>query len=160
MPGSNLILINRTDLGSDNDGAGSGTDPTTGGGAVLDVDEQAHLAIFLKLGVPTATAASTTETLDIDVEASDDGGSTWDQIGTFRSFLGSENPVDLAAGDKPPVAAVEVYTPRANADQNGVIKLRLNSTASDTDHWAPYADVRTVQDVREEWKANAQILTV
>ena len=159
MPGTNLILLNRTDLDSGNDAAGSGSDPTVGGGAVVNVDEQARLAVTLFLGVADATRASTTETLDVVVEASDDGGSAWKTIGTFRQFLGSETPADTAAGDPPVKAAIEAYTPRAKANQNGVIKIRLNSTASNTNHWAPYSDIRTVQDVREEWLANAQIRT-
>lgn len=157
MAGSNLILINRTDLDSGNDGTGSGADPTAGAGAVIDLDEQARMALFFKLGIPDATAASTDETLATSLEISDDGGSTWDTVATLRDFLGAENPT--SADEEHPKAAVEFYVPRAQAGQNGVCKARLNITASDTDHWAPYADIRTVNDVREEWLANAQIKT-
>lgn len=154
MPGSNLILINNPLLDSGNDGNGSGSDPTSGPGAVVDVDENAQVAVTLLLLPGASDPPADGDTLTIKVQASDDGGSTWADLAPFRAVLGSE----LADGVSV-CLAVRVYSPTVQAAQNGVAQFRLNSVASTTTNWDVYSDVRTVQDIRQDWLNNAQIQT-
>ncbi len=160
MPGTSDILLNRTDLGSDNDGDGSGTDETTGSGRVLDIPEKADVAVTLFLGEATATIADTTETLIVVVEVSPDGGSTWGVAGTFRTITASELAgsgieLDESVGDPTFRRALKVYVGEADSGQDGLVQMRLAVTASDTNHWAPFSDVRDPQSVRDAWLNNA-----
>lgn len=154
MPGSDKILINNPLLDSGNDGNGSGTDPTSGPGAVVDVDENAEVAVTLFVLPGASDPPADAATLDIKVQASDDGGSTWVELAGFRQILGSE----LADG-VPVCLAVRVYSPTVQAAQSGIAQFRLNSAASTTTNWDVYSDIRTVQDIRQDWLNNAQIQT-
>ncbi|KKN74349.1 hypothetical protein LCGC14_0391500 [marine sediment metagenome] len=160
MYDANLLLLNRTDYDSGNDGAGSGTDETSGGGRIVDVAEGADVAVLMALGEADATIADTTETLDMLVQISRDGGSTWGTAQTFRQITASElngsgTPIDESAGDVTFKRAVITNVGIAEAGNSGIVKMRLNGTASDTNHWAPIVTVVTRQDVREEWLDNA-----
>lgn len=159
MPGSNLILINKTDLDSGTDGNGSGSDATASGGRVLDVDEGARLALCAFYGESdTGGEPGDADTLDVKLQASVDGGTTWVDIVPLRQVLGSEIPDDESAGDKTVRLAVEFRAPQTDDDQtDGQVQLRLNTVASDTSNWGLYADIRNVTDVREEWLQNAQV---
>ena len=159
MPGdATLILLNRTTIDSADDGTGSGTDPTAGAGAVLDVPEETELAVTLFIGQSAgAGEPGDADTLDVIVEASADGGSSYDPVSTFRTILGIEAPDDEAAGEKTKRFATFIRTPRADAGQSGTVKLRLNVTASDTSQWGVYSDVRARQDVRLDWLKDAQV---
>lgn len=159
MPGdSNLILINVTNLDSVNDGNGSGSDPTTAPGAVLNVDEEAEIAItcFLKAS-DTAGEPGDADTLEVEVEVSADGGTTWDELVNFRTITGSELPDDTAAGDKTLRLARRCKLPRADSGQSGLVKIRPVTVASDTSNWALYMDVRGVGDIRSEWEQRAVV---
>lgn len=157
MPGTDLILINVGDLDSGNDGDGTGSDPTAAPGAVVNVQENAEVAVTAFFNIPTATPAVTTDTCTLTVQYSDDGGSTWAALGAFRAVLGSELPT---GPDMTPVClAIKVFTPTVQAAQSGVGKMRLNSVVSSARDYAVYSDVRTVQDIRTEWLTNAQIAT-
>lgn len=160
MPGdASLILLNRTTIDSGSDGVGSGTDPTAGSGAVLSgIAEETELAATLFLS-PSDTGGEPgdADTCDVIVEASADGGSTYDPVFTFRSILGSELPEETADGSRTVRLAGIFRTPRADSGQSNGVKLRLNVTCSDGSNWGIYSDVRTKIDVRNEWMAAAGV---
>lgn len=149
---SDLVLINVDDLDSGNDGAGTGSDATAAPGRVIDLVEGIDLALMVVLK-PSNTGGEPgdADTLGITLELSGDGGSTYPDVTTSRNILGSELPDDLAAGDKGLVIATKFRTPIADAAQNGVVKCRLTTVASDTSNWGVYAAVVPVQSVRQEW---------
>ena len=156
MPGVAGILLNRTDYDSGNDAAGSGTDPATNGGRILDVVEGAEVGITLFLGEADATVANDAETLDMNVEVSVDGGSNWGRLATFRQITASELKsaavsIDESAGDPTFRLAIVARTPKADAGESGVVQIRPNGTASSTNHWAPFMDVRDRGSIRDEW---------
>jgi hypothetical protein len=158
---SNMLLLNRTDYDSANDGAGTGTDATTGGGAVLSVAMQADLAVVMYLGEADATVANTTETLDMNIEVSDDGGSTWGRLATFRQITASElkssgNTIDESAGDPTFRRAIAVRVAQADSGQLGLVQVRTNGTASDTNQWAVYVALVDRGSVRDVHFNNAQ----
>ena len=162
MPGSSDILLNRTDLDSGNDGAGSGTDPTSGSGRILDLPEKADVAVTLFLGEADSVVADDADTLAVIVEISPDGGSTWGPAFTFRTITASELAgsgieLDESVGDPTFRRAGKVYTAEADSGQNGVVQMRLNITASTTDHWGIFSDVRDPGSVREVWLRNAVV---
>lgn len=161
MPGTAEILLNRTNLDSANDGNGSGTDPTTAGGAVVNIPEKATVAVTLFLGEADATAAVGSETLDIIVQISPDGGSTFGPLITFRQITASEiitgSDLDESAGDPTFRRAALGYVGEADSGQNGLVQMRLNSVASDTNQWAVFSDVRDVASVRDVWLENALV---
>lgn len=161
MYDAELFLLNRTDLDSGNDGAGSGTDETSGGGRIVDVAEGADVAVLMALGEADATIANAAQTLAVLVEISRDGGSTWGTAQTFRTITASEisgmsgTSIDESAGGVTFKRAVITNVGLAESGQNGVVKMRLTVTASSVEHWAPTVTVVTRQDVREEWLDNA-----
>ncbi len=160
MPGSAQLLLNRTDLDSGNDGNGSGTDETSGSGRVVNIPEKADVGVTLFLGEADATVADTTETLVVIVQVSPDGGSTWGVAGTFRTITASElnasgSPIDESVGDPTFRRALKVYVGEADSGQSGLVQMRLAITASDSNHWAPFCDVRDVGSVRDAWLNNA-----
>ena len=160
MPGSAQLLLNRTDLDSGNDGAGSGSDATTGSGRVVDLPEKADVAVTLFLGEADSAVADDADTLDVIVEISPDGGSTWGPAFTFRQITASELAgsgveLDESAGDPTFRRAGKVYTAEADSGQNGLVQMRLNITASTTDHWGIFCDVRDIGSVRDVWFNNA-----
>ncbi len=162
MPGVAGILLNRVDYGSDNDAAGSGVDPATAGGRILDVVEGADVALTLFLGEATGTVANDSETLDMLVEVSVDGGGNWGRLATFRQITGSElksaaDSIDESVGDPTFRLAINATTPRADAGQSGVVQVRPNGTASNTNHWAPFMDVRDRGSVRDQWYREALV---
>lgn len=157
MPGdARLVLLDRITLDSGSDGVGSGTDPTAGSGAVLSVPEETKLAATLFLTMSdTGGEPGDADTLDVIVECSPDGGTNWDPVGTFRTFLGIELPDDAA--DKTVRKALYFRTPRADAGQDNEVKVRLNITASDASNWGVYSDIRAEQDVRSEWLKDSEV---
>lgn len=153
---ANTLLLNRTDYGSDNDGTGSGADETTVGGAEIAVPHGGSVGIVFFLGEAQATIADTTETLDMIVEVSPDGGSTWGPIFTFRQITASELAgsglnIDESAGGVTFRRGAVVRLPLADDGQNGRVKMRCNGTASDTNHWAPFVAIVSPADLRDEW---------
>ncbi len=149
---SELLLINRADVDSGNDGNGSGADETTAAGAVVNVPEGAHLAVVMALGEPGATVAGDSDTLDVICQMSPDGGSTYGPAFTFRQFLGSEvNSIDESSGSVGLIRAGYIVTPIADSDQSGVILCRLNIIVSTTEHFSLYIDLRDPGNCREEW---------
>lgn len=161
MPGVALVLLNRTDLDSGNDGNGSGTDETSGSGRVVNVPEAAEIAVTLLLGEADATAAVSSQTLIVIPEVSTDGGSTWGPIATFRTITASEiingSDLDESAGDPSFRRAIACRTPKADSDQAGLVQIRLNIVASSTEHWAIHSDVRDRGSVRDVWFNDAQV---
>lgn len=149
------VLINLEDLDSGTDGAGSGTDETTGAGRIIDLPEAADLALLIVLRESdTAGEPGDADTLAITLELSGDGGSTYPDITTSRSILGSEVPDDEAAGDPRVALAVKFRTPKADAAQDGVVKCRLTTVASDTSNWGIWGGIVPQQSVRQEWLDN------
>ena len=147
-----LLLINRADVDSGNEGNGSGSDETSGAGAVVDVPEGAHLMVVMALGEPGATVAGDSDTLDVIVQMSPDGGSTYGPAYTFRQFLGSEiNTIDESAGGVGLKRAGYIVTPIADSGQLGLVKCRLAITVSATEHFSLHVDLRDPADGREEW---------
>lgn len=152
-----LTLLTNTNIDSGNDGLGTGSDPTVGTGAIVAVDEDAPLCVVLTFGLPTGgDPAGDADTAIYLVEESVDGGSTWVRRGTFRTVLGAEIPNN--ANDPSVRLALEIRASRANAGQSGLVKWRLNGTASDTSDWNVHADIRSRQDCREEWFRNAGVV--
>ncbi len=153
---ANTLLLNRTDLDSGNDGDGSGTDETTGAGRVSNVPHGGDIGILFFLGEADATIADTTETLDVIVQGSPDGGSTWDPLVTFRTITASELAgsglnIDESAGGVTFRRAAKIRLPRADDGQEGLLQLRCNVVASNTNHWAPFVAVVSPADVRDDW---------
>lgn len=159
MAGSNLILINTTDLGSDVDGNGSGSDPTADAGCIVEVDEGSEMVVTAFYGQSaTAGEPGDADTLDYGIEGSVDGGTTWFDIVDFRQVVGAEVPDDESAGDKTLRLAIPFRVPQTDDDQtNGRVKIRPVTAASDTSHWGLYSDIRAKTDVREEWLQNALV---
>ncbi len=163
MYDANLILLNRTDLDSGNDGAGSGTDETSGGGRIIDVAEGFDAAILVTLGEADATVANSTETFDLKVEISRDGGSTWGTLDTLRQITASElkssgNSIDESAGDPTFKRALNAgNVGLAESGNSGIIKMRLTTTASNSNHWAPTVVCVPRGSVREELFDNAYV---
>lgn len=156
MPGdASAILINTTTLDSGTDGNGSGTDPTVNPGAVLNLEEEATVGITAFYSVSdTGGEPGDADTLAVIVQCAPDG-TNYGNLFTFRSVLGSELPDDLAAGDKTLRLACVVKLPRSTVAGTRTVPVRLNTTASDTSNWGLYSDVRTINDIRSEWLANA-----
>lgn len=153
-----LLLINRDDVDSGNDGNGSGADPTAAAGAVVDLDEGATVAAVLHLGEPGATAAGNSDTCDVIVQVSPDGGSTYGPAFTFRQVLGSEvNTIDESQGGKPLTLAGIFKVPRAASGQGGKVKCRLNIVISATEHFAIYGYITDPGNVKELWYDNAAV---
>jgi len=155
---SALVIINKTNLDSGTDGTGSGSDPTASGGAVVSVDEGAEIGLALFAG-PSDTGGEPgdADTLDVTVEVSVDGGSVWNTLADFRQILGSEIPDDTGAGDKTVRLGQVVQLPRADSGQSNLVKLRCNSTASDTSNWGLYVAVCGANDIRSEWQKQAVV---
>jgi len=152
LTAADLVLINLEDLDSGTDGAGSGTDETAGAGRIIDLVEGIDLALMVVLRASdTGGEPGDADTLGITLELSGDGGSTYPDVTTSRNVLGSELPDDEAAGDDGVVMAVKFRTPIADAAQEGVVKCRLTTVASDTSNWGIYAAVVPVQSCRQEW---------
>lgn len=149
---TNLILMNKTDLDSGTDGAGSGADPTASGGAVVNLVEETEMALLVILK-PSDTGGEPgdADTLTITLELSGDGGSSWPDVTTSRSILGAEVADDLAAGDEGVALAFKFRVPEADAAQDGVVKARLTTVASDTSNWGVHASIVPPQSVRQEW---------
>ncbi len=152
-----LVLLNRSDLGSDNDGTGSGSDETTAGGAVIDVDEGAELAFVLHLSEADSTAAVASETFDLKLEISPDN-SSYGTAATFRQFTASaEVNIDESAGDVGKSYAIDVVMPLAASGQSGKIKARPVTVASTTAHWAIHVSLMDRTNIRQEWYDNAHV---
>lgn len=148
-----LLLLNRDDLGADNDGTGSGADETSAGGAVVDVPEESEIAVTQIIGRATAaTIAEAAETLAQIVEVSVDGGSNWVTMFTFPTRTASDAvpSVALADGGVSSRWAAKMRLPRANAGQSGLCKVRMNTTASDNNHWDIHNAVVDPGSVRDE----------
>jgi hypothetical protein len=155
LTASDLVLINKADLDSGTDGAGSGTDPTGNGGRVIDLPERSEVGfLFILKESDTPGEPGDADTLGILIEFSVDGGSTYPDVTASRSILGAEAPDDLAAGDEGVKLAVILRTPKADAAQNGVIKCRLTTTASDGSNWGLWGAAVPVQSLRQEWLDN------
>lgn len=156
MHDANTILLNTTTIDSNSDGNGSGSDPTIAPGAVVDIQEEQEIAIFVAIG-PSDTNGEPgdADTMAIIPQVSIDGGSNWTNGPAFRSILGSEAPDREAAGQSTLRLAVRWRLPRSEVAGVNTVKVRLNTTASDTSNWGVYADVRAPQDVRSEYYADA-----
>lgn len=147
------VLLNRTDLDSANDGAGSGTDATVNGGAVLDVGGGGEVGIVCHLRVADATAASTTETLDIAVDVSRDG-TNFGTVLSFRRVTASElSQIPNADGGVRFTMGARFWLPLAETGDE--VKVRLTTTASSTNQWAPFIHLCDPNEVRDEWIAAA-----
>lgn len=151
---SNQILINVADLASGNDGNGTGTDPTTAPGCILDVVEEGEVGVRAFFSQPTTDPPADAATLDVIVQVSVDGGSTYGPLCTFRQVLGSELPDDEAAGDKTLRLGWVGRLPRADSGQSNLVKVRTNTVASTTTDWGLYVDLAHPNDVRSEWMKN------
>lgn len=152
---STLVLLNRTDLDSGNDGDGSGTDPTAGSGAVIEVPDGGEIGVVLFLGEADATAATSSETLAVILQVSRDG-TNYGPLVTFRTITASEfGTIDESTGSVTYKLAAIVRLPMAEAARNHMLKLRLNVTASNTNHWAPYVAICDKGQIRDEWLATA-----
>jgi hypothetical protein len=147
-------LINVADLASGNDGNGTGSDPTTAPGAIVNVEEEAMVGIRAFYSQPTTDPPADGATLDLDVEVSVDGGTVWGDLVKFRQVLGSELPDDEAAGDKTLRMGWVGKLPRADAGQANLVKLRPVTIASTTTDWGLFVDVCSAADVRSEWTKN------
>lgn len=156
------LITERTDLGSDNDGTGSGADATSGSGAVVSVAGGTEVAVCLFLGEAAATAAVGSETLDVIIEGSPDGGSTWDPLVTFRTITASTiingSDLDESAGDPTFRRAQIVHLPRPDAGQSELTQVRANITASTTGHWAVHIDLRDPKNIRDTWLQDAVLI--
>ena len=139
------VLLNVADLASGNDGNGSGSTPTTAPGAVVSVPERSEVGLLLMLSQPTTDPPADAATLDVGVEVSVDGGSSWKDLVDFRQVLGSELPDDEDAGDPGLKMAFIVRLPEADADQSGLVQLRPVTAASTTTDWGAFLAVVPVQ---------------
>lgn len=151
---ANTVLLNRTDYDSGNDGTGSGSDETTVGGAVVDVPHGGSVGIMFSLGEAASNPAKTTETLDMIVEVSVDGGSTWAPMFTFRQITASELAgsgleIDESTGSVTFRRGAVVRLPLADDGQDSVVQMRCNGTASATTHWAPFVAIVSPADLRD-----------
>ena len=156
---STLLLLNRADIDSGNDGAGSGSDTTTGSGAVIDVGEGGHVVAVVQFGEASATVAGDSDTCDILVQVSPDN-STWGTVATFRQILGSEiNGIDESSGSVGFSLAIPFVVPRSalTGSSVGVVKVRLNITISATEHFSLYAYIADLGSVPERWYDNAAV---
>ncbi len=156
MPGdANAILINVVDLASGNDGNGSGSTPTTAPGAVIDVTHGGFISCRLNLGEAEATIANAAETLDVILQVSVDGGSTWGPLITFRRITASEisgtsgTSLDESAGGVTFRRGQQVRVPLADDGQDGVVQMRLNTVASSAAKWALFVDILDLGSVRD-----------
>lgn len=153
---SDLVLLTTTTLDSNSDGNGSGSDETTAPGAVVSIEEEADLDILLFLKASdTAGEPGDADTLDVAVGVSVDGGTNWGVLADFRQILGSEVPDDTTAGDKTLRLAIQARSPRADSGQSNLVKVRPQTTASDTSNWAVYLAVAPRGTARSEWLAQA-----
>ncbi len=160
MYDANLLLLNRTNMDSGNDGTGSGSDEAATAGRVVDVAEGSDVCILLTLGEADSTVANTSETFDLKAEISRDGGSTWGVAQTWRQITASElkssgNSIDESAGDVTFKRAVLTNVGIAESGNDGIVKMRLVSVASSSNHWAPTVAIVNREMVREEWLDNA-----
>jgi hypothetical protein len=161
MPGSAEILVNVADLDSGTDGAGSGSDETSGAGAAVSVPERADIAVTLFLGEASSDPASQAETLVMTIQVSVDGGSTWGTLALFRSIAASElsgtsgTAIDESTGSATFRRAIPCRTPSADSDQAGLVIIRPNSVISDTTNWSVFSDVRDRGSVRDIWYDDA-----
>jgi len=155
------VLLNKTNLDSGTDGAGAGTDETASGGRVIDVPERSEIGILaIVKESDTSSEPGDADTLTILVELSYDGGSTYPDYSTSRAILGSEAPDQEDAGDPPLKLGIILKTGEADAAQDGVVKCRLTTTASDTSNWGLWVGVMPVQSFRQEWLDNWSDLAV
>ena len=167
MYDANLLVLNMTDYDSNTDGAGSGADEATSGGREVDVAEGADVIALMTLGEADGTVANASETLAMLIEISRDGGgsggNTWGTAATFRSIIASEISgasgvtLDESAGGVTFKRAVMFNVGLAESGQNGIIKLRCNGTASDSNQWAVTVMLVNREMVREEWLDNAYV---
>jgi hypothetical protein len=152
---SNLVLLNKTDLDSGTDGTGSGTDPTASGGAVVNVEEECEVDLLVFLGQSdTGGEPGDADTLAVIIEAAPDG-TNYGRLATFRSVAGSEMPDDETAGDKTLRLAMRARIPRSTDAGVRTVKVRANTTASDTSNWGAYIAVAPAGTARSEWLATA-----
>lgn len=138
---STLILVNSGVVDSGTDGTGSGTDPTAAGGAVVTLKGNGGpIGIVCKLFEPTSDPAQAGATLDVAVELSVDGGTTWDTLCSFRRFDGSEVANQDNSTGSPTVRRAQIVNvPRPDA--GSTVQLRGNTTASATTNWGLYLAV-------------------
>lgn len=149
---ANLILLNVEALDSGNDGNGSGSDSTSAPGAVIDVPEGKEAAVVVRLGEPSSDPPADAATLDLGVEVSVDGGSTWKDFITFRQITGDEvNLIDESTGSKTVVLAAKGVLPLADSGQSNQVKLRPTSVASTTTNWAVHMSVVDPTNTRQDW---------
>jgi hypothetical protein len=158
MKDANLVLTNNTALDSGSDGDGSGTDPTSGSGAVVTIPGGGLMGVILALGEPASDPPADGATLDVKVETSPDGGSTWGDgdFCTFRQIDASEIPDDVSAGDPTFIRAAIRYVGLPDADQTGV-QVRANITASTTTNWNVHLALVDVNEIRDTWLNDALV---
>lgn len=149
---STLILLNHDALDSANDGNGSGSNPTTAPGAVVDVPEGGEIAVVVRLGEPSSDPPLDAATLDLGVEVSVDGGSNYKDFITFRQISGDEvNDIDEDKGYTTVRLAAKGVLPLADSGQSNKVKLRPTSVASATTNWAVHMSVVDPANVRQAW---------
>jgi hypothetical protein len=156
---STLLLLNRADVDSGNDGAGTGTDATAAGGAVIDLDEGAHVAVVFQFGEAGATVAQDADTCDIICEVSPDN-SNWGTVATLRQILGSEiNTIDESTGSVGLKFAIPFVVPLADGVTltGSKVKCRLTTTISATRHFSIYAYIAPQSEVPQRWYDNAAV---
>lgn len=152
LTASDLVVINSTIIDSSSDGAGTGTDETAGTGRIVNLPESCDLAfVGIFKASDSAGEPGDADTFTILVELSGDGGSTYPDVTTSRAVTGAELPDDSAAGNRPLIIATKIRTPKADAAQNGVVKARLTTTASDGSNWGLWGAFVPPESVRQEW---------
>ncbi len=157
---ADLLLLNRADIDSGNDGDGSGSDATTNAGKVIDLEEMADVAAVFQFGEAGATVAGDSDTCAIKVQVSPNN-STWGTIVQLRNILGSEiNAIDESTGSVGLKFAMPFVVPRSAQTAAGTIgrvKCRLNVVVSATEHFSIYCYITDRQSVPQEWFDNAAV---
>ncbi len=131
---------------------------TDGNGTHVEVQEMAEVDALVSLGVSDA-ATDASDALDVTIEVSTDGGSTYIVAATFRQFLGTDVP-DTAAeaavvrGFK---AARRIKLPKADSGQSGILRVRsvTNATMTGGGDFNCSIDLVDPSNVRDLWYTNA-----
>lgn len=124
----------------------------------VDVQERAEVDVLVSLGVSDADTDAS-DALDINIEVSTDGGSTYVRQTTFRQFLGTDVPQTAAdaANVRGFKAARRLVLPKADSGQDGILRVRAltDVTMTGGGDFNISIDLVDPSNVRDLWYTNA-----
>jgi|TARA_R110000824_G_scaffold124591_2_gene283218 hypothetical protein len=124
----------------------------------INVQETAEVDALVSLGV-SAAATAVDDTLQVNIEVSTDGGTTYFRAASFRLFTGVDVPDTTAesASVRGFKAAKRIRLPRADSGQGGLLRVRAltDATITSTGDFNLSVDLVDSSNVRDVWYDNA-----